>query len=68
MQYGQMWAQDASAMYRYIADCAAATRLTPFAEPPQTVVARSASRPTSALARRVSVTPHYPVGSPTSTH
>ncbi|OBJ50113.1 PPE family protein [Mycobacterium sp. 1423905.2] len=35
-EYGQMWAQDATAMHGYLAASAAATRLTPFAEPPQT--------------------------------
>lgn len=34
-QYAQMWAQDAAAMVRYEAAAAAATRLTPFASPPQ---------------------------------
>ncbi|WP_082995686.1 PPE family protein [Mycobacterium alsense] len=34
--YAEMWAQDAVAMYAYAASSAAATRLTPFAEPPQT--------------------------------
>jgi PPE-repeat protein len=35
-QYGQMWAQDAAAMYGYAGASAAATRVTPFREPPQT--------------------------------
>lgn len=35
-QYGEMWAQDAAAMYGYAAGSAAATTLTPFTEPPQT--------------------------------
>lgn len=34
--YGQMWAQDAAAMYGYAANSAAATTVTPFAAPPQT--------------------------------
>lgn len=34
--YAEMWAQDAAAMYGYSAGAAAATRLTPFATPPQT--------------------------------
>ncbi|OBH20614.1 PPE family protein [Mycolicibacter sinensis] len=34
-QYAQMWAQDAAAMFTYQAAAAAATRLTPFAPPPQ---------------------------------
>jgi PPE-repeat protein len=34
--YGEMWAQDAAAMYAYAASSAAATGLTPFQPPPQT--------------------------------
>lgn len=35
-QYGHMWSQDTTAMFGYAASSAAASRLTPFAEPPQT--------------------------------
>jgi PPE-repeat protein len=35
-QYGEMWAQDAAAMYGYAANSAAAAQVTPFAEAPQT--------------------------------
>jgi PPE-repeat protein len=35
-QYGEMWVQDAAAMYGYAGASAAATRLTPFSAPPQT--------------------------------
>ena len=35
-QYGEMWAQDAVAMYGYAANSAAASRVTPFTEAPQT--------------------------------
>jgi PPE-repeat protein len=35
-QYGQMWAQDAAAMYGYAANSAAAAQVSPFAEAPQT--------------------------------
>lgn len=34
-EYGQMWAQDAAAMYSYASASAAATTLTPFSPPPQ---------------------------------
>lgn len=34
--YLEMWAQDAAAMYHYAGSAAAASTLTPFAEPPQT--------------------------------
>lgn len=35
-EYGQMWAQDAAAMYGYAGSSAAATKVTPFAAPQQT--------------------------------
>jgi PPE-repeat protein len=35
-QYGEMWAQDAAAMYGYAASSAAATTLAPFTPPQQT--------------------------------
>jgi PPE-repeat protein len=35
-QYGEMWAQDAAAMYSYAANSAAASQVTPFTEAPQT--------------------------------
>ena len=35
-QYGEMWAQDAAAMYSYAANSAAATQVTPFTAAPQT--------------------------------
>jgi PPE-repeat protein len=35
-QYGQMWAQDAAAMYGYAGQSAAATQVTPFASPTAT--------------------------------
>ncbi|MCV7401818.1 PPE family protein [Mycobacterium fragae] len=34
--YGQMWAQDAAAMYGYAATSAAASKVTPFTPPPAT--------------------------------
>jgi PPE-repeat protein len=38
-QYGEMWAQDAAAMYGYAGSSAAATQLTPFTQPAQTTSA-----------------------------
>jgi PPE-repeat protein len=35
-QYGEMWVQDATAMYTYAADAEVASTLTPYDEPPQT--------------------------------
>lgn len=55
-RYGEMWAQDAAAMYGYAAASAAAARLTPFAEPPQVVnPAGVASQTTGAVAAAGSV-------------
>lgn len=34
IEYGEMWAQDAAAMYGYVAGSTAATRLTPLIPPP----------------------------------
>ena len=34
--YGEMWAQDAAAMYGYAGDSATASQVTPFTTPPQT--------------------------------
>jgi PPE-repeat protein len=36
VQYAEMWAQDATAMYGYAGSAAAASTLTPFASPPPT--------------------------------
>ncbi|UMB68004.1 PPE family protein [Mycobacterium paraterrae] len=36
VQYAEMWAQDAAAMYGYAGSAAVASTLTPFAEPPST--------------------------------
>ena len=36
VQYGEMWAQDALAMDTYASSSAAASKLTPYTEPPQT--------------------------------
>ncbi len=53
-QYAEMWAQDATAMYGYAGASAAATQLTPFAEPAQTTdqggLAAQAAAVTQALA------------------
>ncbi len=41
--YGEMWAQDAAAMYGYAASSAAASELTPFPEPPPTTSSEAAA-------------------------
>ena len=48
VEYAEMWAQDAAAMYNYAASSSAATTLTPFSEPPQTTTA--AAQPAQAAA------------------
>jgi PPE-repeat protein len=35
-QYGEMWAQDAAAMYGYAGSSATATKVKPFSQPPET--------------------------------
>ncbi|ORV51928.1 hypothetical protein AWC02_02545 [Mycolicibacter engbaekii] len=37
IEYAEMWAQDAAAMYGYAGSSAAATALTPFSQPPETM-------------------------------
>ncbi|QLL07314.1 PPE family protein [Mycobacterium vicinigordonae] len=54
-RYADMWAQDASAMYSYAGQSAAATRLNPFAPPPQTTDA-SAAQSTAASTQTASMT------------
>lgn len=50
-EYAEMWAQDAVAMYAYAASSAAATRLAPFTEPPQTTDSSGAARQSAAVAQ-----------------
>lgn len=52
-QYAEMWAQDAAAMYAYAASSAAATVLTPFAEPPETTDPSGVGRQTAAVTEAV---------------
>jgi PPE-repeat protein len=53
-QYGEMWAQDANAMYGYAGQASAASKVTPFASAPQvaspTAQAAQATATTSATA------------------
>ncbi|TAM63612.1 PPE family protein [Mycobacterium sp.] len=49
-EYAEMWAQDAVAMYAYAGSSAAATRLAPFIEPPQTTDASGVARQSAAMA------------------
>ncbi|HEV3256567.1 MAG TPA: PPE family protein [Gemmataceae bacterium] len=50
-QYGEMWAQDAAAMYGYAGSSAAASQLTPFAAPQQTTNATGLAGQAAAVAQ-----------------
>jgi PPE-repeat protein len=50
-QYGDMWAQDAAAMYGYTGSSAAATQLTPFSQPAQTTNATGVAAQATATAQ-----------------
>lgn len=47
VQYTEMWAQDAAAMYGYAGSAASASTLTPFAEPPATTKPAGAAAPSA---------------------
>jgi PPE-repeat protein len=49
--YGEMWAQDAAAMYGYAGSSAAAATVTPFSSPPQTTSAGVAASQGGAVAQ-----------------
>ncbi|OBF79463.1 hypothetical protein A5791_11320 [Mycobacterium sp. 852002-51163_SCH5372311] len=53
-QYGEMWAQDASAMYSYAANSATATKLTTFASPAQTTNPAGQALQSAAVAQAAS--------------
>ncbi|HXB85326.1 PPE family protein [Mycobacterium sp.] len=50
-QYGDMWAQDAAAMYGYAGSSAAAAQLTPFTQPAQTTSATGLAGQAAAVAQ-----------------
>jgi PPE-repeat protein len=50
-QYGEMWAQDAAAMYGYAGASAAASQLTPFSPAPQTTNAGGVAGQAAAVAQ-----------------
>lgn len=52
-EYGEMWAQDAVAMYQYAANSAAACGVTPFASPPQVDNPAGIAAQTAAVAQAV---------------
>lgn len=53
-EYAEMWAQDATAMYGYAASSSAASRLTPFTEPPQTTNVAGESSQAAAVTQAAS--------------
>ncbi|MFZ0717208.1 PPE family protein [Mycobacterium sp.] len=53
VQYAEMWAQDATAMYGYAGSAAAASTLTPFAEPPPTTNPTGGAEQAGAAAQSV---------------
>lgn len=55
-EYGEMWAQDAAAMYQYAAGSAAACEVTPFGPPPNVVDAAGCARQSSAVAQSETLT------------
>ncbi|BBY20854.1 PPE family protein [Mycobacterium stomatepiae] len=50
-QYSEMWAQDATTMHTYASGSAAASRLTPFSDPPQTTDPAGASAQDAAVGK-----------------
>ena len=50
-QYMEMWAQDATAMYEYVASSATAAQLHPFTSPPDTTKANQAASQATAAAQ-----------------
>jgi PPE-repeat protein len=50
-EYAEMWAQDATAMYGYAANAAAASVFTPFSSPPQTTNLAGLANQTGAAAQ-----------------
>jgi len=52
-QYGEMWAQDAAAMYGYAANSATAAKVTPFSTPAQTTNPAGQAMQSAAVTRAV---------------
>ncbi|SPM34753.1 PPE family protein [Mycobacterium rhizamassiliense] len=56
-EYGQMWAQDAAAMYGYAGSSATAAQMTPLSTPPQTTNAGASGAQAGAVAQAAAVAP-----------
>ncbi len=54
--YAEMWAQDAAAMYGYAGAAAAAARVAPFGEPPQTTNPAGATTQAASVAQSTATT------------
>src|SRR6185437_9447168 len=54
IQYAEMWAQDAAAMYGYAASSAAATSLSPFQQPQQNTDPSSSASQAAAVSQATS--------------
>lgn len=57
LQYADMWAQDAAAMYSYAGQSATATQMTPFDPPPQTTSPGGAAGQSAAVAQAAGTAP-----------
>ncbi|BBY04223.1 putative PPE family protein PPE19 [Mycobacterium seoulense] len=57
-EYFEMWAQDAAAMYGYVAASATATQLTDFAEPEEVTDPAGSARQAAAVAKAVGNSAH----------
>jgi PPE-repeat protein len=57
VQYGEMWAEDAEAMYGYAGSAASATQVTPFTSPPQTTNPEGAASQASAVGQASAASP-----------
>lgn len=64
-QYGEMWCQDAAAMYTYAGSSASASTLTPFISPPQLTDPAGLARQASAVmtAAKAAAIQHLPLNS-----
>lgn len=56
-EYGQMWAQDAAAMYGYAGSSATAAQMSPFGQPPQTTNPVGAAGQSGAVAQAAGTAP-----------
>src|ERR1700733_13530900 len=65
-QYGEMWGQDAAAMYGYAGSSATASQLTPFSQPAQTTNATGLAAQAAATAQASGTSPGTATSNATS--